>query len=195
MDPTYMEAVMATLRAKSVPLERGLTDQEVSLTEDLFGFVFPPDLKALLQFALPVGEHFPDWRNGSKEKLRERLAWPSEGLRFDVEQNALWLPDWGPKPEALNEALAVARSEVAAAPILIPVYSHRYIPAEPPIAGNPVYSVYQTDIIYYGADLACYLYREFRVPPPSWAARSPRSIRFWSDLIASADAQGDPSLQ
>ncbi len=190
-----MESVAATLRDRGVLLERGLSSQEISATEDRFGFVFPPDLKTLLQFALPVGEHFPNWRNGPEEKLRERLAWPSEGLCFDVEHNVFWLPSWGPKPEGLNDALSVARTAVAAAPVLIPVYSHRYIPAEPTSAGNPVYSVYQTDLIYYGEDLASYLTKEFRVPLPSWAARSPRQIRFWSDLIAWVDAQGDPSLQ
>lgn len=42
-----------------------------------------------------------------------------------------------------------------------PVYGHRYLPAGPVLAGHPVLSVHQTDVIYYGADLADYLSLEF----------------------------------
>lgn len=57
------------------------------------------------------------------------------------------------------------------------------IPDEPNEPGNPVYSVHQTDIIYYGSDLTDYFECEFgleksRSPP------TPRSIRFW-DLVVS----------
>src|SRR6266852_8356929 len=145
MDPAYLELVTATLRDSGVSLDRGLSDREISDTENLYGFVFPPDLRDLLEFALPVGEQFPNWRNGPEQKLRERLAWPADGICFDVEHNAFWLPSWGPRPETLDAAVAVTRTALAAVPVLIPVYSHRYIPAEPMVAGNPVYSVYQTD--------------------------------------------------
>lgn len=50
---------------------------------------------------------------------------------------------------------------VAAAPRLLPIYSHRYLLAEPCRAGNPVFSVYQSDIIVYGTDLRTYLLHEF----------------------------------
>jgi hypothetical protein len=76
---------------------------------------------------------------------------------------------------------------------MIPVYSHRYLPAEPCEAGNPVFSIYQTDIIHYGYDLADYFAREFRVDAavaperyiwtPPWAAAEPRPIRFWDDVM------------
>jgi len=45
----------------------------------------------------------------------------------------------------------------------IPVYSHRYLPSEPKATGNPVLSVHQTDIIYYGNDLASYFSRSMKV--------------------------------
>ncbi len=90
---------------------------------------------------------------------------------------------WGPQPQRLADALAVARAEVAKAPVLIPVYGHRYLPAGPELAGNPVFSVWQTDIIYYGYDLASYFHEDFQVPLPAWAAKSPRRIRFWEELV------------
>jgi hypothetical protein len=53
------------------------------------------------------------------------------------------------------------RDLAAAAPRLIPVFGHRYLLAEPCQTGNPVLSIYQTDVVVYGADLRCYLLAEF----------------------------------
>src|SRR5207245_1362409 len=44
---------------------------------------------------------------------------------------------------------------------LIPVCSQRYLPDDPPLAGNPVFSIYQTDIIIYGRNLWDYFRHEF----------------------------------
>jgi hypothetical protein len=81
--------------------------------------------------------------------------------------------------------LAVARAAVEAAPRLIPVFAHRYLPAEPEDAGNPVFSVHQTDIIHYGADLRSYLANEFGTPDPTIVivGGTPRRIRLWTDLV------------
>ena len=84
----------------------------------------------------------------------------------------------------------MARARVAQAPRLIPVMGHRYIPAEPELAGNPVFSVYQTDIIYYGVDLATYLRCEFgQLDHVNAVREEARRIRFWSELV-SANASG-----
>jgi hypothetical protein len=111
------------------------------------------------------------------------------GICFDVEHDGFWIRDWGPKPDVLQEAFQIARKLVKQAPPLIPVFSHRFLPAEPATAGNPVLSVYQTDIIYYGIDLASYFANEFEFPPASHGNgdKSPRRIRFWSDIIDRAD--------
>lgn len=63
------------------------------------------------------------------------------------------------------------------------MFAHRFIPDTPAAAGNPVFSIVQTDIIHYGSDLADYFAREFGVPRPSWAAQAPKEIPFWSDLV------------
>jgi hypothetical protein len=44
---------------------------------------------------------------------------------------------------------------------MIPVYGHRYLPAGRATYGHPVLSIYQTDIIVYGTDLADYINHEF----------------------------------
>jgi len=52
-----------------------------------------------------------------------------------------------------------------------------------------VLSVWQTDIIHYGTDLLSYFGKEFHVPLSNRGNgnRSPRRIRFWSDIIDKAD--------
>ena len=45
--------------------------------------------------------------------------------------------------------------------------------------GNPVLSVYQTDIIYYGYDLEDYLRHEFDLPDRKPWPEHFRSISFW----------------
>jgi hypothetical protein len=75
--------------------------------------------------------------------------------------------------------VTVAKSEMSAVPALAPLYSHRYVPTEPPEAGNPILSCYQTDIIYYGTDLLNWFDREFH-PPSSLVPNVERRLPFWS---------------
>jgi hypothetical protein len=160
----------------------GYTQGELDAAQETYGLVFPPDLVALLRDRRPVRAY--DWRTDDKE-IREMLQWPLEGLLFDVEHNVLWWPEWGDRPDTVEARAEVLAKVVAEAPKLIPLVSHRYLPVEPHEAGNPVFSIYQSDVIYYGADLADYFEREFvdtRRPLPEQIKR----IRFWSDL-----AEGD----
>lgn len=171
--------VTADTPARHVEFEDGLSDAEVSAAETRFGFRFPPDLRAFLQTALPSGPRFPDWRSGDETELRDWLDLPRDGVVFDIEHNSFWLPEWGPRPGSLDEAVRAAEGLIAAAPRLIPVYAHRMMSAEPHEAGNPVFSVHQTDIIPYGFDLADYLRREFDLPGREPWPAEPRPIRFW----------------
>jgi hypothetical protein len=184
IDTAYLETFAATLRSLlDVRLDPGLTDSEVAAAEDRYGFVFPPDLRAVLQFALPVGDKFPDWRNGSEEDLMIRMDLPLHGILFDVEHGEIWPADWGPKPADEQGRFEKVKSLIDSAPRLIPIWSHRYIPAEPIEHGNPVLSVHQTDIIEYGHDLTDYFSHEFGVPAPG-AARISKTIRFWEDSFS-----------
>ncbi|MBW8860507.1 MAG: SMI1/KNR4 family protein [Caulobacter sp.] len=156
------------------------TVAELDAAEARFGFTFPPDLRAMLlkhRIAAAL-----DWSR-DHEKIAESFAWPYEGLLFDVENNGLWWPEWGPRPGDPAERAAALRRAVDAAPKLIPVYGHRYIPETPHEAGNPVLSVYQADIIVYGTTLDDYLRHEF-----DWkvdVASPPRLkiIPFWSEVV------------
>jgi hypothetical protein len=182
MDDAYIATVFERLSAVGVEITPGLRDDELARVEASFSFEFPPDLRALLRAGLPVAMRFPDWRYGSDEELRWLLAGPADGIAFDVEENAYWRDDWGARPADAEEAVTVARDQVAKAPILVPVFGHRFIPAEPREEGNPVFSVSQTDVIVYGNDLAGLLAVEFRVTRPDWSRSAPKPIRFWSDL-------------
>lgn len=182
LEPTYFDAAITTLRQKGVLIAPGLTAPELEAVELEYGFRFPPDLRALLEHAVPVGERFPSWRSRESQLIREQLAWPADGICFDVEHNGFWLPTWGPKPSSIEKAQTRAREAVRAAPALIPIFGHRYLPASPCEAGNPVFSIYQTDIICYGFDLPSYLFAEFGIPNPFAVPRAPRGIALWSEL-------------
>jgi hypothetical protein len=176
-------------------IEPGLSEAEFDRIARDFGFEFADDHTAFLAAGLPVRQEpqpvatwekpWPDWRAGDPDRLREQLAWPVDGALFDVEHNAFWHNTWGDRPDDLTMALTVARSRLAQAPTLIPIYGHRYLPAGHGTHGHPVLSVYQTDIIFYGTDLADYIRNEFSGTGPSisedWI--TPPLVPFWGDFL------------
>ena len=175
-----------TLREAGVVFESGLTQEEIQLVEASFGFQFPPDLKSFLMFALPSGKGWPNWRDVEDPEIQRRLDWPYEGMCFDIQNGAFWPAGWGPKPESLTEAFEIAKRKVDAAPKLIPILGHRYLPDRPSLEGNPVFSVYQMDIIYYGSNLWNYFEKEFQYyfgVTEHQLSDTPRRIEFWSDFI------------
>lgn len=161
MDQHYWAHLIDHLMKYGIEFESGLTDQEFEAIESKYQFKFPPDLRQFLQIALPVSHRFPNWRKNCGEVFRQDKEWILAGINFDIERNNFWWGGWGEKPENLFEAFQIAEREIAKAPVMIPVYSHRFIPVEPNLSGNPIFSIYQTDIIYYGYDLASYYIQEF----------------------------------
>ena len=159
---------------------KGYTQAQLDEAQEHFGLKFPPDLVDLYREKRPVDAY--DWTRDFA-KIREMMANPLEGLWFDVQHNALWLPDWGGKPSDPKDQYAILKSAIDAAPKQIPIISHRYLPEEPHEAGNPVFSVVQSDIIYYGSSIEDYFQREFHGytsrPYPSEFKR----IRFWSMMV------------
>jgi hypothetical protein len=170
------------LRALPSPVGPGLTGGEFRAIETRFGFRFSPDHRTLLSAGLPGGDpRWPDWR-GSSAVLGGLLSAPIDGILFDVEENDLWLATWGVRPRTPDKAVGVARRALAQAPILVPVFSHRYAPALD-AADLPVFSVMQSDVVVYGDDLEDYFFREFGVGAASERRKVAR-VPFWSDLAS-----------
>ena len=112
------------------------------------------------------------------------LKWPIEGVLFDVEHNSFWLNAWGTQPIKLRIKIETARQQMESAPKLIPIYAHRYISSTPNEAGNPVYSVHQTDVIFDGQDIWEYFEVEFKEKnQQSIEFGKIKHIPFWHDLI------------
>ena len=181
-------ALAKQLMEKSgVSFVQGLTAAELGAAEQRWGLRFPPDLAEFLRYALPVSAGWFDWRSPDDPAIQNALAWPREGICREIEQNAFWPDQWGSRPAGSSAALEMAQAQLTEAPRLAPLCGHRYIPAEPLETGNPVFSVYQTDIICYGANLWEYLSNEY-----SYYVRGPgaqltvsknvKRIRFWSWL-------------
>lgn len=174
-----------TLEKAGVVFDSGLTETEILAAEDFYNFNFPPDLKEFLMSALPVSKGWINWRDLEDRKIKEMFDWVYEGIYFDIEHNVFWLDDWGAKPADLKEAFSIAKQRIDEAPKLIPICGHRYIPTSPNERNNPVFSVYQTDIIYYGSNLWNYFENEFYYyfQKPSYQITEPiKKIEFWSQF-------------
>ena len=110
----------------------------------------------------------------------------SVSISRSFEHAGLWWPEWGERPASAQERAGVLTAIADAAPRLIPLVAHRYLPEAPHQAGNPVFSVMQADVVCYGADLADYFEREFNPAPFAGkpVRNDVRSIPFWSELVA-----------
>jgi hypothetical protein len=189
------EAARRLARSGQYEIGPGLTDEEFTRIERDYDLEFADDHRAFLASGLPLNrpqgtgqtrvKPWPDWRDGAPGDLRQQLGWPVEGALFDVENNALWHPSWGQRPIELSQALRTARVFLAQAPTMIPVYAHRYLPAGRGTHGYPVLSMYQTDIIIYGANLAQYIDYELGSAEKLIHADSapPPMVPFWSEFL------------
>ncbi|MGG3470276.1 SMI1/KNR4 family protein [Neobacillus pocheonensis] len=184
LDCAYIQRILTN---QGVKFSKGLNDDEIVEIESLYGFKFPPDLKELLMYALPVSKGFVNWRDKSEKNIKhikKRFNWPLEGMIFDIKNNEFWMDDWGEKPNSLKDAIEIATKEFKKAPKLIPIFSHRYISDTPSESGNPIYSVYQTDIIFYGDNLTTYFKVEFDLmDQQDIDFDNIKEIPFWSNLV------------
>jgi hypothetical protein len=184
MDAATRQSILESAGVEFAP---GLSASEINAAENQYGFIFPPDLAEFLAHALPVSKGWIDWRNDNEAEIWDSLQWPYEGMCFDIEHAEFWLEEWGDKPAPLEQRFVVAKRAIDQAPTLVPVCGHRYMPDRPSLPGNPVFSVWQTDIIYYGIDLQNYLENEyhdyFETPAYNVLEHDPiRIIEFWSGL-------------
>jgi len=139
--------------------QTGASESDLQTFERANGLYLPKDLRTLAQIVHdPDGAMFP-WL-ADPQCLATSNAWIQRGIEFDIRNGSAWLERWGEPPSEAEDRIAVFRADVASWPTLVPVANrfHRITPNKP---GNPVYSIMQTDIVYYGADLASWLASEF----------------------------------
>lgn len=185
--PSVVERAVKLLKQTRTTLQPGLSSSELDRLEQELTFRFSDEHRDFLSRVLPVGDAWPDWRSGDREALAGRIAWPVDGTLFDVRENGFWPRSWGERPAQHAEAEVVARTRLADVPRLVPVYSHRYLPAGPAGSAAPVFSVHQADVIYYGDDLADYIAYEFKLPEASRGNNPRVRVPFWSDLAEGAE--------
>ncbi|MFI7511694.1 hypothetical protein ACIBSS_33285 [Micromonospora aurantiaca] len=172
-------------------IEDGLTDAEFARIERKFGFEFAEDHRAFLAVGLPVSSApedgatwsnpWPDWRGGDPEALRMHVNWELDFLIERVEDGE-WDPRWGSRPSTRDMASREARRVLLAAPKMVPVYGHRFLPAGRGSYGHPVLSMWGWDIIVYGADLLDYIGNEFdRTYDDRQQAEV--TVPFWRDYL------------
>ena len=151
-----LEAARNRLATVGISIEAGVRDQEITMLEAKFHFRFPPDLRWFVNTGIPTGKGFPNWHE-LDDALLDQLQWPVRGICFDITHGTFWWPDWGLRPDSTEGAVGVAMERLSKLPPLIPIYGHSYLSSDPPNAGNPVFSVYQSDVIHRGRNLGHYL--------------------------------------
>src|SRR5690242_3316146 len=111
----------------------GYTPDELAQIQARWRLRFPPDLIDLLATHRPLldGPGSFDWLSSDPSDIQGRLDWPFEGFWFDIQHDHLWWPEWGEKPPALAAQRARLAEIFAGVPTLIPLFGHRYLPAEP----------------------------------------------------------------
>lgn len=167
----------------------GYSQSEIEDIQAQWKLRFPSDLVDLLMERRPLldGPGTFDWLTSNPSIIQHRLEWPFESFWFDIQNNNVWWPEWGDKPSNVAEQRERLKEIFALAPKLIPLLGHRYLPEEPFERGNPVFSVYQTDIICYGANLQDWIERE----RGAWDSKPwppVKEIPFWSDTLSKNNA-------
>lgn len=182
-----------TMTRAGVQFAEGLSVGEMSAVESYLGTRLPPDHRALLRDALPVGPGFPNWRELGSEALERQLSWPFDSLAEDIVRGKFWWPErWGPRPAGAQEALAVARRDYDKAPRMVPVYDHAYLPAAPSEPYNPVFARDYGVLMTRASCLRTYLDCELG-DLESWEPVAPKQrwVRFW-DALAYARLRMQP---
>lgn len=170
-------------RKNKVVCEKGLSENEIERIQEIYSIVFPKRLKEFLMCALPVSEGFYNWRDFSDENIlfiKNKLKEPFDDIYMYAEE-VYWCDNWGKKPDKKEEIEKEVKCRLKEAPVLIPVYMHRYMPMVKE-DNPPVLSVYGVDVIYYGENFDKYLEMEFGNEGNRTVGQC-SFIPFWSEIM------------
>lgn len=112
--------------------------------------------------ALPISKGFYNWRNFDPKNIqyiKAAIYRPINNI-YELVNEVYWCDEWGNEPSDKSKRAEVIRKLLKKAPKLIPIYAHRYMP-EMNIKNAPIFSIHDTDIIYYGENLFSYFKIEF----------------------------------
>lgn len=176
------------LKTQGIIFYAGLSEAEITAIEQTFNFRFPLDCKAFLHNALPATEGFIHWRqtlhSGKMEReVKQRLKIPLDGILYDVMKNNFLLDIWGEKLLNLDSRKDHFDKISNQCPVLIPLYKHRYMSTSSYTGGNPVYSIYNSDIICAGNDLSSWIKTEFNLSLPENYQTDKKPVQFWDDFL------------
>ena len=138
----------------------GASAREIKAFEAQTGLELPGDLRWLAQHTHDPGGAFFGWLK-EPQRIAQSLDWIRTGIEFDLQHGTTWLERWGKPPRDIETRIEIFRADFHSWPALIPIMGHRFLRIDPCRSGQPVYSIMQTDIIYYGANLASWLAMEF----------------------------------
>ena len=159
----------------------GLTDEEIDQLEIKYGIEFSNDHRLFLKILHHINRKevmyrddevegeivkceyyfFFNWKK-DEEEIRFRMNWPADTIFSDVKgQNQVWLKSWGKiHPKSNERKKEIFDAWFAQLPPLIPINGHRFVVGGPLASVSPVLSVYGSDIIVYGWNIAHYLINE-----------------------------------
>ena len=186
-----LEKIRHILENKGIEIYDGLSEEEFEKIENFYNIKFPKVLRILYKSFLPNFYNWRDFSENNVKNIKQSLYWPIEGILFDIENNNFWMDCFGEKTGDIEQNKAKAEEYLKNAkeevPRLIPIYSHRYVPSFPDSIDVPVFSVMQTDIIYYGKNIENYFEHEFGNnynPEQESADLGIIEIPFWSKLAS-----------
>ncbi|GAA2650978.1 hypothetical protein [Paractinoplanes durhamensis] len=172
----------------TIEIHSGLTEVELTQVEHRFGFEFTAGHRAFLAAGLPLRTttnsdpddgawSWPNWRDLDSESLHAQVNWPRTCI-LEYVANGNWPSGWGKHPYTQESSMAKAHRKLATVPPLIPLYSHRYVPAGRETPAAPILSIHHlTDMVIYGQDLNDYIRHEFQKPPTP--------PQFWRNYVES----------
>jgi len=180
----YKESI-SLLRGCGVEFETGFAIEEIDEIERIYGIRFPESLKSFLMEGLPVSTGFYNWRDTSDENvifIKQMIERPFKEIMESAE-DVEWYDGRGDVFTDKEACADKVREMLKSAPVMIPVYSHRYIPM---LSDEelPIISIHGADIIYYGENLEEYFKVEFgdkRQEDISFEDIT--RIPFWSDIM------------
>ncbi len=133
------------------------------------------------------GFRFPHWYDFSPANvaaIKRRMEAPYRWLKNEA-LDWYWNPAWGEAPEDPDAREKALDARIAAAPVMLPFFSHRCLPLFDGNDDPPVLSTVGSDTIVYGKDLRSYLEAEFG-PARGDGRREeadPDAIPFWNDIL------------